>query len=648
MTAAPANPFRQALDAFNSGDLDRARALAERGLQKSASPQLQHLAGLIHCRLGNATEGVEWLRRASDSDPGNVAFRVMFARALVDSGRAAEALAAAAPPDGVTPPELALWHVRAEAADVAGEKALAIQALARLCSAGIGDWRIWNQYAEALGEAERWLEASRAFEQAARLNPDDLELRRTLARALSSAGRHDQSADELRRWADASPPDAYNRIVLARLFANLGRNADADAQVGEAARTATGNDWAGDWQALLSIATKPSGEIDIEILREIGAWLERSSRLDMLRDLFQAAEAKGIEPERLGYPAAAVALREGEAAEAKRLLSAESAEVDPLRWHWMMAKIADALGDSDLAFSEAGAMNRSVSDYERWRRAAASQLQWVRSLTETLTSKWAASLTRLPQGDRPAPVLLVGFPRSGTTLLDTFLMGHPQVAVLEEIEFIGPLERILGKIPELPERTEDELAEARKAYLAEMDLHLPGSPGKLIVDKLPLKLLAVPYLHAIYPDLRIIFAQRHPCDCVLSCFMQAFALNNAMACFLDIRDSADYYDAILSFWERARETLALKVHTVVYEELIEGAEASLRPLTEFLGLDWREELLDHRATAKARGAISTPSFEQVVQPLSTKASGRWRRYEKHLEPVLPVLLPWAERLGYSR
>ncbi|HWI77064.1 MAG TPA: sulfotransferase [Sphingomicrobium sp.] len=647
MTAAPASEFRQALDAFNGGDLDRAREIAERGLEQSPSPQLQHLVGLIHCRLGNPEAGVDWLRLASDSDPGNLAFRVMLARALVDAGRALEALDAAIPPEGTTPAELALWHVRAEAAATAGQKDLALQALARLCSAGVGDWRIWRDYAEALSDAERWLEASRAFEQAARLNPQELELQRSLARALARGGRHDQSADELRKWVEASPADAYNRIVLARLFANLGRNAEADAQVNEASRIVSGKDWAGDWQGLLDIATTRSGEIDIELLREIGALLERTSRMELLSELFDAAEAKGIDRDRLGYPAAAVALRTGNAGEAKRLLLLESPDVDPLRWHWMMARIADSLGDSELAFAEAEAMNRSVQDYDRWRRTAKSQLEWVRSLTETLTPEWAGRLTRLPPGDGLAPVLLVGFPRSGTTLLDTFLMGHPDVTVLEEIEFIDPVERILGKIPTLPERSAAELEQARQAYLAEMDLHLPKEHGGLVVDKLPLKLLAIPYLHAMFPDLRIIFAQRHPCDCVLSCFMQAFALNNAMACFLDIGDSAEYYDAILSFWVRARETLGLNVETVIYEKLIDDAEGSLRPVVDFLGLEWKDGLLDHRATAKARGAISTPSFDQVVQPLSDKASGRWRRYEKQLEPVLPLLLPWAERLGYS-
>ena len=74
---------------------------------------------------------------------------------------------------------------------------------------------------------------------------------------------------------------------------------------------------------------------------------------------------------------------------------------------------------------------------------------------------------------------------------------------------------------------------------------------------------------------------------------------------------------------------------------------ALEPLIEFLGLEWRPELLDHRTTAKARGAIITPSYDQVVQPLDKAPSGRWRRYEEQLAPVLPVLLPWAARLGYA-
>jgi hypothetical protein len=156
----------------------------------------------------------------------------------------------------------------------------------------------------------------------------------------------------------------------------------------------------------------------------------------------------------------------------------------------------------------------------------------------------------------------------------------------------------------------------------------------------------MPYAHCLFPGARIVFVQRHPCDVVLSCFMQGFALNDATACFLDLGDAAAAYDSIMTMWTRSRELLPLDVHTVVYERLVAATEDELRPLVDFLDLEWQAEMIDHRSTARARGAIGTPSYDQVVEPLSKAPNGRWRRFERQLEPALPILLPWAERLGY--
>src|SRR5947209_5761627 len=109
-----------AIAAFQRGDLQRARSLAEEQLAgEPSAPALLHLMGLIDCRSGEIASGVRWLRRASDAEPDNIAYRVMLARALVDSGRPQEALDVADGPSGITPAELALWHVRAEAATAA-------------------------------------------------------------------------------------------------------------------------------------------------------------------------------------------------------------------------------------------------------------------------------------------------------------------------------------------------------------------------------------------------------------------------------------------------------------------------------------------------------------------------------------------------
>jgi hypothetical protein len=119
-----------------------------------------------------------------------------------------------------------------------------------------------------------------------------------------------------------------------------------------------------------------------------------------------------------------------------------------------------------------------------------------------------------------------------------------------------------------------------------------------------------------------------------------------MACFLDIHNAAQLYDISMRLFSTSRDLLPLKFHTLVYEELVRDPEAALRPAIEFLSLDWRAELLDHQSTAKSRGTINTPSYAQVVMPLSKLPAGRWRRYQEQLKPVLPTLLPWAERFGY--
>lgn len=639
----------EAIDAFQRGDLDRALSLAEVEVGAGGSPQWRHLLGLVHCRLADPQAGVGHLRAAAEAEPDNTAYAVMLVRALVDCGRAREALEAAPKPSGTSPAELALWHARAEAADAAGEADAAAEAWGKLCTAGSSDWRMWSSFGNSLASAGHWGEAAKALRQAVALNPEELALRRSLASALARAGLHDESADVLLQWVEAAPADPENRILLARLLADLGRHAESDAQLDQAARLTTGRGFSEDGELLVAMARKAvSQEVDVQLLRELARLLERTSRLDTLRTLLAHAGTLGIARDRLGYPAAAVALKDGQPDEARRLLLADSPDSDPVRWHWLMARIADSLGDPATAFTEAEAMNHAAPDFDAWRARASQHIALVGSLADRITPDWASRIRTAAPSARRSPAFLVGFPRSGTTLLDTFLMGHPDTQVLEEVPLIHAVETALGKIEDLPERSPDELAAARDAYFAELDRHVPNGFSGLAVDKLPLNLIAAPFLYATFPDAPVVFAQRHPCDCVLSCFMQGFALNNSMACFLDIRDAAAFYDKAMTAWTRACENLPIKVHSLVYEELVADPEAALRPLVGFLGLDWSDELLDHRATAKARGAISTPSYDQVVQPLSSAAAGRWRRYEKQLEPVLPLLLPWAERLGYRQ
>jgi hypothetical protein len=363
--------------------------------------------------------------------------------------------------------------------------------------------------------------------------------------------------------------------------------------------------------------------------------------------LLTAAETAGIAPEKLGSLWASVALRDGRPDEAKGLLLQDSTYANDVHWDRLMTKVADALGDTREAFAAADAMNRAAPDYDGWRRRAAHYRSQIRATAQIVTPEWASRIHHANAADgKPEPAFVVGFPRSGTTLLDTFLMGHPATSVVEEGRM---LEIATGVVSESPgvDWPHDLVMRAREAYFDELAEHVPRSFAGLTVDKHPLNMLRLAVLHALFPRAKLIFVQRHPCDVVLSGFMQSFKLNHAMASFLKIEDAADLYDAAMTMWTRSHEAIPQAVHTVVYERLTADPEAELRPTLDFLGLEWRDAMLDHQATAEKRGLITTASYDQVVRPLSAAPRGRWRRYRKELEPVLPILLPWAERLGYD-
>jgi len=634
----------------------RARALLSAAIAAGPAPaEAYHLLGLIECREGRIAEGVEHLQAALDAQPENSAFRVMLARALVDSGRPREALAAAVAPKDPSPAALALWHIRAEAAQAVQDHAAAAEAWAIVSTARPDDWRAWANYGEALAALDRWDEAAKAFRQGWTINPDELPLQQNLATALTKAGFYAEAADQLRAMLDSGRDDVTLRLTLSRLLADLGRNEESIAELDKAARLAVGNSGVGAIDSgLIRIALpersdrmQPVSAAELRALRELALLLERANRMDALETLLNDAEAVGVDRESLGYPAAANALRKGDAAEARRLLETEEPVLDPVRWHRLKAKISDALGDYAEAFDAAAVMNRSVPDFDSWVRRGSDYCRRIRELATLVTPTWTAQLQPIEAGSRRSPAFLVGFPRSGTTLLDTFLMGHPDTKVLEEFHMLGAAETVLGNVAHLPDRSPDQLDQARRAYFAELDRHVDRDFPGLVVDKLPLNMLGLPVIYSLFPDAKIIFAQRHPCDCVLSGFMQSFTLNDAMACFLTIEGAAELYDVAMRMFSASRDALPLGVHRLVYEQLVADTEAELRPLIDFLGLEWRPELLDHRATAKGRGAIITPSYDQVVQPLTKAPSGRWRRYAEELEPVLPTLLPWAERLGYE-
>lgn len=645
--------FQEAVAAFQRGDLDSARSLAQAAEKSAPSPQLNHLLGLIECRAGNLDEGISRLRKASSADPANAGFKVMLARALIDRGLYSEALAVAQPSAAASPAELALWQARGEAALAAGDSAMAAEAWRMVSSVRPDDWRAWANLGEALARLDRWQEAAKAFRRASGLNPADSALRRNLTSALSKSDQFEEAAEGLQRLLDDEDDDLVSRILLARLLADLGRDRESREQLEKAAALSLGASAGAGSDRPIAIALGPDDDCKSPLtedqsksVAELALLFERTNRIDELRALLDDAESRGMARSELAYPAAALAFRDGDLDQARELLQLGSWASDPVRSFRLLARIEDSAGNVAASFAATEAMNRSARDYDAWVERGDKLIAGLRGFADRMDARWVGRLQPLKPSARRSPAFLVGFPRSGTTLLDTFLMGHPETAVLEELNMLREAEAVLGPIADLPNVPERQLEQARDAYFEELDRHVGQGFDGLAVDKFPLNMVGLPMIHALFPDARIIFAQRHPCDCVLSGFMQSFALNDAMGCFLTVEGSAGLYDSAMRVFTKSCELLPVAVQTLVYEDLVRAPEDSLRPLIDFLGLEWRPELLDHRTTAKARGAINTPSYDQVVRPLDKAPSGRWKRYAVQLQPVLPTLLPWAKRLGY--
>jgi hypothetical protein len=129
--------------------------------------------------------------------------------------------------------------------------------------------------------------------------------------------------------------------------------------------------------------------------------------------------------------------------------------------------------------------------------------------------------------------------------------------------------------------------------------------------------------------------------------MQDFVPNGAMVNFLTLEGTARLYDRVMTLWQSYKSLLPLNVREVRYENLIADLRGEVEPVIDFMGLQWNEAQADPAAHALARGTIRTPSYAQVTQPIYASAADRWRRYEKHIAPVLPLLEKHIRYFGYS-
>ena len=318
----------------------------------------------------------------------------------------------------------------------------------------------------------------------------------------------------------------------------------------------------------------------------------------------------------------------------------------------LLGKAYDRLGDYDKAFACFTRMNEmTIQVMGITSSTIAAYTDEVRTLAASWDSAGTADMPTDQDADQGADlVFLVGFPRSGTTLLDTVLRGHGDITVIEEGPMAERVDAAFGQLatPEtLAAMSAITAQKLRNLYRDEVESANNGTPTTaLIIDKMPLNLRHAALMHRLFPAAKFIVSLRDPADSVLSCYMQNFAVNTAMASFLSLSQSATLYDQVWRLWRAYEAALPLQSFYLKYEDLVSDMESTVKPLIAFLGLGWDNRIIEYQATARQRTNINTPSYNQVTQSLYTQAMQRWRRYDDKLAPILPLTQKWSKEWDY--
>ena len=246
-------------------------------------------------------------------------------------------------------------------------------------------------------------------------------------------------------------------------------------------------------------------------------------------------------------------------------------------------------------------------------------------------------------------VFLVGFPRSGTTLLDTILRTHSKITVLEEKPYLLEARHDFflkhnNDLNALLDISEFEIVKIRDNYFNKFRKQISDQEN-IIIDKLPLSIIEIGFIKSIFPNSKFILALRHPCDVVLSCYFSFFSINEAMINFLNWEDTIDFYNKVFNLFEHYENELKFDYFSIKYEDLIADFEKNITQLLSFIGLKYENNLKNFNLTAKKRDKISTPSYSQVINPLYSTSIGRWKNFSKNKNAEAD-LIKWIDKFSY--
>lgn len=396
---------------------------------------------------------------------------------------------------------------------------------------------------------------------------------------------------------------------------------------------------------------------------ELASLCEQAHDLDTASELIQRTIRSGYDLPMVSLVQAKIVRRQGEADRAESILHTMIQKY-PNAPQWIcqawgeLALMKDKQGDYEGAIEAIENCKRLQREIEvpilKGSEKSLDRLSLlIDQISATELDRWREQTVALPQ---LRVALLTGFPRSGTTLLEQLLDAHPDVVSSEERDFIG--KELFGQITvrqgskSLLEIFDDVSAEqlklGRERYLPVMEYLLGETiDGRMHLDKNPAYNLTIPMMLRFFPETRFIVALRDPRDVVLSCYLRYLPLNSVSVRFLTPKRTAERYALDMRAWLKFRQLIPPQWCEVRYEDTVKDLKEQARRALSTLGLDWSQDVLDYRTRLGTQRQVNSPTYEAVAKPITDKAIGRWRNYEKHLESAFELLEPFVSEFGYD-
>ncbi len=490
-----------------------------------------------------------------------------------------------------------------------------------------------------------WAKAALHARMLVRLAPLDVTAHAIMARVFLStnhavaAEHHARVALRLVRARDPAAPAPALQLQLGTALHNQGRLAEARA-------------------LFARLCARHGDTLDVLL-----AWatLEESARaMDASAALLDRAERIAPGHRRIAMARAGLHRRRKEPERALAVLDAltPATPTGEEATHALLQKgqVLDSLGRYDEAFAAFDAYKAQLRAQTGQAYRAAEAAQLAAALREFFTASRDALLPRAAvRADAPQPIFIVGFPRSGTTLVEQTLTSHPQVAAGDELPIVNMLadraQTLLGSPAAYPQALSElwlgdrlgHVETLRDLYLTEAARIGAADPARpWFTDKMPLNETHLGLISLMFPRAPVIHLVRHPLDVVLSVFSNG--LTHGYYCAYALESAATHYALIAGLVAHYRAAMPINYHAVRYEELVSDQERAVRAMLDFIGLPFDARTLDFHANPRP---ARTASHAQVTERLYDRSRYRYRHYLRHLAPVIPILMPAIERLGYS-